>query len=402
MIKKFQVNLIGILLLVMSSTSIAGGLYLNEYATPSTGTASAGAEAWGHDASTSFHNPAAMTRIEGSQIMGGFMALYSQVEFEQDQATPVAGDNGGDAGGFIPAGGAYLVYSISNDLKFGISAAAMSGAALDYNDDWAGRRQAQQVDIMAMYFTPSIGYKVNETVSLGAGVAVVYSNLEMDLNGITSGSQISLDGDDTGYTFNLSVLFEFNKNTRLGIVYWYETELNFSGDLTWNGIQSNQFGSDTEFILPQALRAGIYHQLTDKLALLGSVAWEDWSELDSVNVSVLNSTVSLPKNWDDVWHFSAGIHYRFSKPWLLQCGISYDTSPVSSGDRTADMPVDRQIRFAIGVLHDWSENLTIGGQLEYIDLGSANINNSNAINGLIGEYDTNNIIVSSISFNWKF
>jgi hypothetical protein len=39
----------------------AGGLYLNEFATPSMGTAGAGAEAWANSASTAgaFHNDAA-------------------------------------------------------------------------------------------------------------------------------------------------------------------------------------------------------------------------------------------------------------------------------------------------------------------------------------------------------
>lgn len=404
MIKRFHLSLIVLLCCLMTGVSaIAGGLYMNEFATPSTGTASAGAEAWGHDASTAFHNPAAMTRIEGTEFMGGVMALYSRIEFEQDPATPVAGGDGGDAGGFLPAGGAYFVHSLTNDFKLGMSMAALSGAALDYENTWAGRRQAQEVDIMAMYFTPSIGYRVNDLLSIGAGVSLVYADLELDVAGLAPNSTISIDGDDTEYTFNLSALVEFNDKTRLGLMYWYKTDLSFSGDISRTGnVLNSQFASDTELTLPQTLRAGIYHQLNDKLALLGSIAWEDWSELNSVNISVGNLSVPLQKNWNDTWHFSAGLHYRLSEPWLLQCGIAYDTSPVSAGDRTADMPVDRQIRYAVGALHTWSERLTIGGQLEYVDLGSANINNSNAINGLIGEYDKNDLIVASISFNWKW
>ena len=153
MFSRFRLCFIVMLCFLMSAANtMAGGLYLNEFATPSTGTASAGAEAWGHDASTSFHNPAAMTRIDGTEIMGGFMALYSQVEFEQDPSTPVSGGNGGDAGGFLPAGGAYFVHSFSDKLKLGMSAAALSGAALEYDSDWAGRRQAQEVDILI--YTP--------------------------------------------------------------------------------------------------------------------------------------------------------------------------------------------------------------------------------------------------------
>jgi long-chain fatty acid transport protein len=379
---------------------MAGGLYLHEFATPSTGTASAGSHAWANDASIAFHNPAGMTRIDGDQFMVGSMALLTTVEFEPDTSTPNSGGGGGDAGGFIPAGGAYFVHSFSDDLKLGVSLASLSGAALDYDNTWTGRYQALEVDVLTLYFTPSIGYKVNDWLSVSAGVSVIYAEIELDVAvpvpGLPDG-RVTLDGDETEFSFNLSALIELSKNTRLGFVYWYETEFDFSGDLSFSKL-GLQVGTDTELVLPQKVEASIYHELNNKIALMGSVGWENWSKLENVNVSVRKGTAQLPKNWEDTWHFAGGIHYRLSAPWLLQCGIAYDTSPVSSGDRTADMPVDRQLRYAVGVLHNWSEKLTIGTQLEYIDAGSANINSSN----LLGEYDKNNIIVASISFNWKW
>jgi long-chain fatty acid transport protein len=41
----------------LSGTALAGGLYINEFGTPSMGTAGAGSNAVANDASTSFHNP---------------------------------------------------------------------------------------------------------------------------------------------------------------------------------------------------------------------------------------------------------------------------------------------------------------------------------------------------------
>ena len=93
---------------------------------------------------------------------------------------------------------------------------------------------------MAIYLSSSLGYKVNDALSLDTGAALVYGDLEMDLNGITPSSQISIDGDDTEFTFHLSALIEFNKTTRLGITYWYETKLNFSKDLHWSGTCQNE------------------------------------------------------------------------------------------------------------------------------------------------------------------
>jgi long-subunit fatty acid transport protein len=48
---------------LLAGAASAGDLYTNEFATPSMGVASAGAQAAAEDASTAFHNPAGMTRL---------------------------------------------------------------------------------------------------------------------------------------------------------------------------------------------------------------------------------------------------------------------------------------------------------------------------------------------------
>ena len=88
-----------ILIVGLPAVGTAGGLYLNEFGTPSMGVAGAGANAVASDASTSFHNPAGMTRIKGNELMGTAGALKATVEFDPDADTPVTtGGDGGDAG----------------------------------------------------------------------------------------------------------------------------------------------------------------------------------------------------------------------------------------------------------------------------------------------------------------
>ena len=91
----------------------AGGLYLNEFGTPSMGTAGAGAQAWADDASTSLHNPAGMTRIQGNQLMLTSGLFFSRVKFDTGPGTFFSGGDGGDAGGWAPLGGLFYVHSLS-------------------------------------------------------------------------------------------------------------------------------------------------------------------------------------------------------------------------------------------------------------------------------------------------
>ena len=377
----------------------AGGLYLQEFGTPSMGVASAGAEAVAVDASTAWHNPAGMTRLDGKQLMVVGGLAYSRVKFDQAPGNIVSGGNGGDAGGPAPIGGAFYSQSLSENLKLGISLYSISGALLDYDNSWVGRYQCQEVSIFTVTMNPSIAYRVNDWLSIGGGPAVVYGELDLEVAAPpTDGTgKVELDGDDWEVGFNGGILVDFNERTRLGLLYFSGWNLEFSGDIKIQGLGITA-GTDTELDMPQMVRLGAYHEINNRLALLGTVAWEEWSDLDKVNISTGSGGAALDKNWDDVWHFAAGIHYRLAQPMLLQFGIAYDTSPVDSDDRTADMPIDRQIRYACGVQYEYSDNVTLGTQFEYIDMGDAEIE------GVLlnGDYKTNEIYVLAINVNWKF
>jgi long-chain fatty acid transport protein len=80
-------------------------------------------------------------------------------------------------------------------------------------------------------------------------------------------------------------------------------------------------------------------------------------------------------------------------------GFAYDSSPVDAKDRTADLPVDRQLRYAVGAQYQWSERLNIGGNFEYIDLGNAKISNDRTLKG---DFKRNEMFFVGLNANWAF
>jgi long-chain fatty acid transport protein len=156
--------------------------------------------------------------------------------------------------------------------------------------------------------------------------------------------------------------------------------------------------TDTKITLARFIKFSGYHELNDQWALLGTIGWEDWSAFKDVNISTSQGSQKIPRNWDDTWKFAAGVHYRPVEKWLLQLGCSYDTSPVDKEDRTPDMPMDRQIRYATGVQYKWSDRLSTGAQFVYADYGKAKIDHQL----LQGEYKTNDIFFLAFNANWKF
>ena len=118
-----------------------------------------------------------------------------------------------------------------------------------------------------------------------------------------------------------------------------------------------------EFNMPQALMFSAYHELTDRVALMGNLGWQEWSEFGKVGVAVTSedtSSLTIDRNYKDTWHVAVGAQYRVATPWLLTAGVAYDSSMMDDEDRTPDLPLGEMWRFGLGARYDWSQNLALG------------------------------------------
>ncbi len=62
------------------------------------------------------------------------------------------------------------------------------------------------------------------------------------------------------------------------------------------------------------------------------------------------------------------------------------------------MPVDKQMRYAVGAQYAISDALTVGGYVNYMDLGSAQI----TAKRFGGDFDYNNATQLIANVNWTF
>ncbi len=396
-----------ILLCLFSQGGHAGGLWLFEFGAPAMGRAAAGAETGEDSAAAGLYNPAALSRATGTQIMATGGIISSEVEFDVERGSALNGTgDGGDAGSVAPAASLFYARPIDDRWHFGTNFYALSGAALDYDDDWVGRYQATEVNILLLGVVPTVSYRVNDWVTLGGNVVLSYTELELDVAVPNPNptppplfgpdGKASIDGDDTTYGFGFGVLLEPTDSTRIGIVYQSGIEPEYSGDGRIEPI-GLEVGIDTELPLAAFFRVGVSHDFDDSFTGHVTLGWEDWSTLDKVNLSTQSNSAVLDRNWEDTYHAAIGGTYRIDSEWILQAGIGYDTSPVDSDDRTADMPLDRQVRYAFGLTRTLPSGLEVSGSLVYADYGDAEID---AL-GFAGDYSSNDLLFASISFNWR-
>ncbi|MGI9341985.1 MAG: OmpP1/FadL family transporter, partial [Gammaproteobacteria bacterium] len=372
----------------------------------------AGAGSVAEDASTAFTNAAGIMQLEQSEWMVAGIGIYSSIEFEQQPGTTVAGNNGGDAGGFAP--GASLFYANPFNEKFGFSFAfnALSGAVMEYDAGFVGRYWAERVDLLVASAMPSVAWRVNDQWSVSLGLPIAFGKLEMDVAipplmgaGPDGRAQIK-NGKDYVFNVSLGALWELNDRVRLGLTYFGELDFEFDSDLEitlppGGGTTLPQVSADISIPLVQTLRLSGSSDIGDHLTMLATVAWEDWSAFDSVFITTSAGPAgALPRDWDDTWHFALGLRWRTGGPWIFHTGFAYDTDPTDASKRTADMPIDRQIRLSGGANYTFAGGSSLGGVLTFADYGDAAINNGGSWGQVVGDYKTNRLLFMGINYAW--
>jgi long-chain fatty acid transport protein len=183
--RKLMKVLLGVFLVTIfslySKTTFAGGFYLPEIATPgSVGTAGVANVTNVDDASSAYTNPAGMTYLKKDEVQAGMEVLIPFNKFDSDIAT-AGGSDGGNAG--VPAviPGLFVVKGLNENLKLGFSIAAVAGGGLDYGENFVGRYQAYKATLQTVGLGPSLGYKINDMVSIGAGVYMLYTTFNQKI-----------------------------------------------------------------------------------------------------------------------------------------------------------------------------------------------------------------------------
>ena len=235
------------MILFLAAASVhAGGLWLSLQPTPDMGVGGAGSQAAGFDASTATANPAAMTRLDRSQMEAGIMGIYPDSQFNVKNSS--FGDNGGgNAGYFSAVPTLNYVHSVSPDLKLGLGVGSYFGLGLNYSNEWAGKYYVQNASITTLAINPTIGYRIAPWLSVGGGVSVVQGNLSerVAVNTLLEpgDGRLKYDASDVGYGYNLGVLFELSPQTRVGVTYVSQVNLDFKDDLRFKNMEGTLLGA---------------------------------------------------------------------------------------------------------------------------------------------------------------
>jgi long-chain fatty acid transport protein len=346
------------------------------------GTANAGAAANPENATTVLFNPAGMSQLSGTNISFGAAVLDIDAEAKGDsiQASnqlgmPVSGSAGGDIADPAVLPNFYMTHEINDSIDVGFGVHAPYGLAADYPDDFKGRYFADETELTAIAFSPSIAVSNGSGLSMGAGINLIYAEGKLTKFQDNSGTKASatgpdlapeqgyanIEGDDIGVTFRVGFLYEFNARTQVGLTAQTGTTLELEGDATFTdlavltppgtpgvgggaavGIDSTE-PARVPLAIPESATLGVRHEITDSVTLLAGATYAKWSRFEALNVYGTDSTkpvtgrspggtsgliTHIPEKWDNTWQFNVGGVWQATPKWAFKAGYAWDESPV--------------------------------------------------------------------------
>jgi long-chain fatty acid transport protein len=191
----------------------ASGFQLREQSPSAQGNAFAGISAGGNDISALFFNPATMTQFDGWQFSLGGTYVGLDVKLQDlsasrtpallalgFQTAPVTGTSLGPVSGASSHGNSgisavlpefNIMYSVSKDLKVGLSLNVPFGLTTEYDANWTGRYHGLKSDLKTIDVAPSLAYRVNDQFSFGVAFVARKADAELT-NAVDYGTALAL------------------------------------------------------------------------------------------------------------------------------------------------------------------------------------------------------------------
>lgn len=442
-------------------TASAASFYIIESSPSRLGNAFAGTASAADDASTVFFNGAGMTRLDGPTVQLGGHYIMPEADFENDGSTTAAGtslsgdDGNTDESALVP--NFYYSTPLNDTVSFGLGINAPFGLSSSYDEAWVGRYHATDSELETININPSVAFQATDRLSVGFGVNFqsIDATLEKEVDSFAAcfsaatapvaagGGGLSdaaanancgaahggpgnraadvsskVTGDDRGVGIDLSMLYEFDADSRIGVSwrqgvhYTLEGDVNFSqsdkadscaADPFCNGATADgNVSADVE--LPDILTVSATHGIGDDWRLDADIAWYEWDSIQELRIERPNGqeVSTLELEYDNTVRYALGGTYTGFSGMALRAGVAHDESPISSEETvTPRIPDGDRTWLTVGATFDLSEQASVDVGFAHLFVDEVEVDNTEQGNTLRGEFDpTVNIL--SVAGNWRF
>ena len=354
------------------------------------------------DGSSVFFNPAGLSFDKTEFGLGG--AIIGPRGHFKDSTTSLV-SNLNDR--WYPVPNVYMSRPVAGRAALALGLFAPYGLTTDWPVDSQGRFLGYKSLVQAIYAQPTLALKLNEKVSVGAGLDITYLNVELrqrvDLStqplpalpglppgatfallGVLPGSDfanVNLKGHTWHAGYHLGVLIKAGdhvslgarflsgqrigvdngeiKTTQISVPYKLPfaipgvapagtpLDLLLQPQFASGGTLSNQTAT-TEIPLPAQFVVGTAFQVTPRLKLLLDYQFTRWSMFDvlAINGQYLKSTIT--ESYNDTHGVRAGTEISLGAKSVLRAGVDIHTAAAPDQTVTPNLPEGWRQEYAVG------------------------------------------------------
>ncbi|MFD1696596.1 OmpP1/FadL family transporter [Roseibium aestuarii] len=423
------------LAVIAAATSAhAGGFALREQSSYYQGMSFAGNGTTGPSISSIFWNPATITGAKDgltSEAHNSFIIPKGEIKGSNTVPAnafgagtpPVAVTTAVDSGDIASdawIGSNYFGYKLSDQAYLGFALTAPFGLSTKPDDpNWAGAGYNRSSKVFSINANPIAGFKINEMFSVALGAQIQYIDIRLTNAGASPLSGVgttSLAGDSTSVGWTAGVTFTPMQGTELGLGFRSAVAHDLSGSVVLpvatGGLPAGAYNISTKLITPEIVTLSAKQDVNDKLRVLGTFEWSNWSRLEQPKVLLTDlgnaQLTSLPFNYSDGYFLSLGAEYDFNDKLTLRAGAAYEWSPIDTNVRSARLPDNDRIWVSAGGSYNFNDSLSfdvgythIFGTDTELNIVPGHQDYSSTKGTLVGDVEASvDILSASMRYTW--
>ena len=409
---------LSLVVLTMMSGHVAysGGFSLyTESSAAAVGNFAAGIAAEGGDASIGWFNPAGLVLLKKQEaLISGVGVLPSSIAsgtstFNTETFDPYIQSFHslqGAENAVVPA--VHYAQPLGERAAWGVSIISPFGLSTDWGKTSAVRYSATRTQLTVINLSPDIGGMITDHESVGLGLDLQWARVTfnsvlgspaelqyLESTGVTI-TPTTLDstsnnkGNSFGVGFHAGILGAYNDNhTRVGVNYQSGIGHTFQGNSILTGpladdpelqnpssIYTSNSLTSNYITLPDLVTLSAYQDVTNKLALLGSVVYTGWSVFKDVelkNIAAFSKeegrifvNATSTENYRNTWRAALGANYHVTEQWMMRVGGGYDQTPTVLSARDIRLPDTDRWALSVGAHYQFRPNLALDAGYSYL------------------------------------
>jgi long-chain fatty acid transport protein len=396
--------------LLLASQAFAGGFQLNEHGARAMAQGGAFA-ARATDGSALYFNPAGLGFQTTGSVYIGMTAITPAGSFLGPRQKNPSEKTTFISHTFTPINVA-VTSPFMDDFHVGIGVNNPFGLGTEWPDNWVGKFLTTRVDLKTFFITPTVAYRVNDQLSVGAGLNYVIGSVLLERAvsvvsvALPEPPRVSMTLNATGVGFNVGLLYKPVEEIAVGVSYRSAVTIDAEGVASFRpnyAALSLPAGPVAASItLPSTGFVGVAYFPLKNLELEADLQYIGWSSYDELAVEFkANNTTSVsPKKYDNTFMIRIGGEYTLDM-LHFRAGYLYDRSPVKTEYMEPLLPDANRNGYNLGFGYDVTDHFSIDVAYLFLKFDQREAVNTIPENSFDGTYSTY-VDLIGVNFGYRF